>query len=392
MLKKRKFMIIVLVSALLMAGCERGNEAAGRDHAVQSGKKELYRESEAIAENYREIYEQAVKTGTLGTLENIEEIVSYLGNLGYTAVDKENQVDMVNAKRVEEFNRKAKEKKTAELMVISVMEDGGFIRYDLKTEGGKISVTQSLLSWNEGHPESDYSKEYPAYTWDYSDSGYLFFEQYRPAGYDGPSGHTAIRVQPLDRKCRELNRKYILPVSYHLNNMFITDWNEEEFRDLDFYDLFQPMYEMKYGKEFPYRYTYTGDFYEIPENEFEDIFMTYFQTDSSVLRQRTTYFAENHTYQYRPRGRYDFGTTANIPYPEVTDYEENEDGTLKLTVCAVWPQKNTAKALLSEVVIWPLSEERFQYVSNQIIPTEGQMEPAWYERRLTKEEWEQLAP
>lgn len=33
--------------------------------------------------------------------------------------------------------------------------------------------------------------------------------------------HTALRVLPLDEKCRELNRKYILPVGYKQNNIFL---------------------------------------------------------------------------------------------------------------------------------------------------------------------------
>lgn len=388
----KKIMMITLLTFSILSGCSNQAPAAERKMAVPDQDEELFKESREIAECYRKIYEQAKEMGTIGTLEVTEDIIKCLGDSGYTAVDKENQIDMVNAGKVEEFDSKVKEKKNGELMILSVMNDGGFIRYDLKTNDGKAGVTQSLLSWNGGEPESDSKKEYPAYTWDYSENGYLFFEQYKPSGYDGPSGHTAIRVHSLDQTCRELNRKYIEPVGYYLNNMFITEWDESELQNLEFYDLFQAMYEMKYDKEFPYVYTSAEEFYDIPANEFEDIFTTYFHTDSQVIRQRTTYQAEGSTYQYRPRGRYDFGTTANIPYPEVTGYEENEDGTIKLTVNAVWPQKNTERAFCHEVVVRPVSEHSFQYVSNHIIPSDDNMEPAWYTKRLTKEEWDQLAP
>ena len=53
--------------------------------------------------------------------------------------------------------------------------------------------------------------------------GYLFMEEYHPPGYDGATGDSGFRVKPLDPKCRELNRHYVLPIGYELNNMLITN-------------------------------------------------------------------------------------------------------------------------------------------------------------------------
>ena len=50
--------------------------------------------------------------------------------------------------------------------------------------------------------------------------------------------HIALRVEHLDEECRELCAKYIEPVSYSLNNMFITSWNKDDYSNLDFYDIF----------------------------------------------------------------------------------------------------------------------------------------------------------
>ncbi len=47
------------------------------------------------------------------------------------------------------------------------------------------------------------------------------------------------------------------------------------------------------------------------------------------------YQPESGTFLYRPRGRYDGGSPYG-PYPEVTGYKELEDGTVQLTVEAVW--------------------------------------------------------
>ena len=58
----------------------------------------------------------------------------------------------------------------------------------------------------------------------------------------GAEEHTALRVQPLDETYRELSRKYLLPISFEQNNMFIVDWSEEDFGDLNFYDMYDILY------------------------------------------------------------------------------------------------------------------------------------------------------
>ncbi len=58
-------------------------------------------------------------------------------------------------------------------------------------------------------------------------TGISLIEEYHPAGYDGPSGYRDFRVAPLNKKCRELNRKYILPFGYTLNKLFTSNWSEK---------------------------------------------------------------------------------------------------------------------------------------------------------------------
>ena len=49
--------------------------------------------------------------------------------------------------------------------------------------------------------------------------------------------------QPLDETYRELSRKYLNPISFERNNMFIVDWSEEDFGDLNFYDMYDILYD-----------------------------------------------------------------------------------------------------------------------------------------------------
>lgn len=219
------------------------------------------------------------------------------------------------------------------------------------------------------------------------EEGYLFLEQWHMAGYDGPSGRTAIRIAPLDSRCVELNESYLLPVGYEWNNLFLSDWDESDFGEIDFYDIFDLFYDDVFGEELPYLMdedTTVGRIYQIPAEEFEQVIQAYFQIDISMLRSRTTYSAETNTYEYRPRGFYDCEPPKH-PYPEVVNYQENSDGTITMTVQAVYPDEMTSKAMVHEVTVRPLENGGYQYVSNHIV--EENTGDEWHVARLAKDEW-----
>lgn len=199
-------------------------------------------------------------------------------------------------------------------------------------------------------------------------------------GYDGPSGHTAVRIEPLDEMCREYNRKYLMTIGYKLNNLFTSDWDEDNFQELNFYDLYEVLHQMKNG-QYSVASLHEGINYEIPKSDFESVFQTFFQVDGQVLQQYTTYHADTETYQYRTRGMFDFAPTPYSPYPEVISYEENQDGTIKLTVNAVWTEGNLENAFCHEVIIRPLElvqlgeEERKRAIlENQMVQMQREIE------------------
>lgn len=54
------------------------------------------------------------------------------------------------------------------------------------------------------------------------------------------------------------------------------------------------------------------------------------------------------------------------PFGEVTDYTENPDGTITLTVDGVWVEEDTDCAFTSIIVIQPFADGTFRYLSNTI--------------------------
>ena len=54
------------------------------------------------------------------------------------------------------------------------------------------------------------------------------------------------------------------------------------------------------------------------------------------------------------------------PFTEVVDYIENGDGTLTLFVDGVWPDYNSDYAFTNQIVVRPLGNGAFRYLSNTI--------------------------
>ena len=391
--KMKKAGVYIAVLAVLAGGCGREDKDSlqyedalaieeKENSDQQEALQELCEDSEHLAEGYREIYENGKKYQTMNTLEGKQQILNYLGNKGYAAVDAENQINMVNSDQVEDFCAKAKKRQDAEATIFSVIDEGAFIRYTMHTREGNIDVVVSSLKWEGDSPKAEYVQSFQAYTWNYTENGYFIIERYLPEGYDGAIGQTGFRVKPLDETCRELNQKYVMPIGYERNNLLITDWSEDDFADLNFGDLYDRMYEMKYGESLPYDVELDGAKYEIPKEDFESVLKTYLKIDSSVVEKKAGYHTDSQTYPYYARGMEEYEMPYE-PYPEVISYEEQADGTIKLMIQGVWIMENSDRVISSELVIRPLDNGSFQYVSNHVTDRNRELQERWYVPRKT---------
>lgn len=398
----RRLYVLLLFISFGMIGCSNKPETVSDtivdDSKVLSIEGNEKNEAEDIAETYREIYDEAVNTNKADRLEVMRSIVERLGENGLVAVDSENQIDMTETEQVIRFCEQVDAATEGELTIIVASYSGGFTKYDLNTEGGNVDIVREYYQYADGRMEHRSTGTYRADVWKYTEEGYLLFEgywfseEYFILTLNDMPERVALRVEPLDEKCRELNRQYIFPISYERNNMFIVDWSEDDFGELNLYDLFDIFYPLIYGQRVPYvpdEDLGVGAVYRIPKEEFEAVLMAYFNMDSETLQSKTTYFSEDATYEYKPRGFYE-AEYPEIPYPEVVNYVENDDGTMTLTVNAVFPDQIVSKVYAHEVVIRPLDDGGVQYVSNRIIPSEDNFEATWNTPRLTEEEWEKI--
>ena len=365
---------------------------------VQAIQEESEEDADEIISVCIDLYEKAEEENKLADLETIRSIVNRLGENGYPAVDSRNQINMTEPEKVVKFCEKVDAQEEAEITILEISYLGGFVKYDLHTKDGNVDVVRSYYKYENGNMKREVIGNYQAEYWNYTEEGYLMFsgvwfsEELYVLTLSGAEEHTALRVQPLDETYRELSRKYLRPIGFEQNNMFIVDWSEDDFGALNFYDMYDILYPKVNGQYVPYiadDNLAVSAVYRIPKEEFESVIMKYFNIDSETLQSKTVYYSEDSTYEYKQRG-FEEVEYPEYPYSEVVDFTENSDGTITLTANVVFPYAGDSKVYAHEVVVRPLEDGGVQYVSNQIIPSEDNYEETWHTPRLTLEEWEEL--
>ena len=396
---------LAAISFVLMLSVSGCSDAPPEEDTVSETVIDIQAIQEESEENADEIisvcinlYEKAEEENKLADLETIRSIVNRLGENGYPAVDSRNQVNKTEAEQVLEFCEKVDAQEEAEITILEVSYLGGFVKYDLHTKDGNVDVVRSYYKYENGNMKREVTGNYQAEYWNYTEEGYLMFsgvwfsEELYVLTLSGAEEHTALRVLPLDETYRELSRKYLRPIGFEQNNMFIVDWSEEDFGDLNFYDMYDILYPKVNGQYVPYvadDNLSVSAVYQIPKEEFESVIMKYFNIDSEMLQSKTIYDSEDSTYEYKPRG-FEEVEYPEYPYSEVVGFTENNDGTITLIANVVFPYAGDSKVYAHEVVVRPLEDGEVQYVSNRIIPSEDNSEETWHTPRLTLEEWEEL--
>ena len=397
MYRKRLLVLCVLASTL---GCSCAKVETELPAETDVGEQTSFDEEKSL--HIIDISLAAMGTQTENTSETklakIERVIQRLEEQGYAAIDSKNQINMVCADQAIDFCQAVEEKGQDDFMLTVISDTFQWIIYDFHCADGAVTVARNIYQYEDGDMQLEDSAVYTASDWKYTAEGYIMFsgswysEAYYLFALSDMQEKVALRVLPLDEKCRALNEAYMMPIGYMKNNMFLVDWSEDDFSTLDFYDLFDIFYHQIYGKEVPYEPSDNlgvGTVYQIPKVEFEHIMMAYLNIDSETLQQKTLYHTDTKTYEYRPRGFYE-AEYPEHPYPEVVDYTENADGTITLLVNVVFPYEGLSKVFSHEVVVRPLENDGVQYVSNHVIPSEDNIEESWYKPRLTLAEWAEV--
>lgn len=383
---KKLYCTLLLVGiAILLCSCSNKNAVADAERTVIDFS--ISDENQFIADLddiYSSCQDMKCKTEE-EKLNQTRTVIESMGSKGYIAVDMENQINMANAENAEMFLSEVAENRDAGCTILQVMYDKSFVRFDFKSDGNNVMITRRFYVRENNCFVEKNEENYKAYTWKYID-GYLFFERYRMGGYDGDSAYTALRVEPLDEKLRVLNRKYIKTIGYDSNNLFTTNWDESDMNKINYYDIYEALYKMKYGVSSPY--SDEGVTYMIEGKLYEKVFQEYLPVSTDVLQHVNVYDVSRQMYQYRTRGMFDHSVTPLVPFPEVVDAEYNADGTITLIVNAVSEKDESGRLFTHKVTIKEKENDGFEYVSNDVL-TMGKEGIYWYRDRLSDKEWQE---
>ncbi|QEH70070.1 DUF6070 family protein [Cellulosilyticum sp. WCF-2] len=392
-MKRLKRMIILLVC---LTGCSglslQENEAILEEQYTEEIQPEYVKlpmseeEKRICSEEILEVanlYRVFYQSNPFISEEQIKEIVEIVGEAGIPVTDSDNKVNMKNPQIIESFCKEVEAGEDTKATLYRVTIDGGIVRLDFNKEEDSMSVMQTVVSWNDSkEPEITYMEKFIIYQWQYTRKGYLLYkrsyESLAPFGMDYNDGYEAIRVIPLRDEYRQLCKKYIESIGYENNNLFLTNWNENDLGELQFNDLFEKLYYLKMG-----HWIKLEDYTKGIETEvFEELIMTYFDISKAEIRRNALYdeVLKKYIWYSRSAGEYTFQTP---PLPEVIDCIKHQDGTLTLVVDAVWPQHSTDSAFTHEVTIRLKEQGRFVYVSNSLKASEEDIYPAYIPR--TKE-------
>lgn len=327
------------------------------------------------------IYEQADK----GNADNVvlpdqimEKLARRLADNGYTVSCGGNICNMQNEELLDVVLKNASAGEEAEAEFFHITKSGVFEWRRLEFKKGEMVMTCAGAGWSRGEePQKlriSYMEKQKVYDWQYTEKGWLIIEASKSKNHEMDM-HSMFRVLPLPQECREYCSRYIEPVSYMGNNLFLTDWDEASIDKVVFNDVFEFLYTMETGKKYEEQEYPDG----VPKELYESVITSYFPITSSKLEQFPGYSEEKQTYSWEAMG---CGTVIPQPqpFPEVVKVTEQEDGTVILTVDAGLLQAGTDRAFTHEVRIKPDDEGNMQYIGNHVLESEENKMPGYMPR------------
>lgn len=300
--------------------------------------------------------------------ETLGKMQKKLTETGCPVTVKTAYADMENHAEMDGFLCDCMDAKSGFAVVYAIGKDGGIERLKFEFDGSDMYVTAARSVWNrEGEPGISYVSRAAVMEWEYTTKGWFCWRicvPEPPEVSEIMDGSCLIRVKPMEKELRELSEKCVRGLGYQGNNLLCSDWDEEHMEKLDYNGIYEYLYAMKYGTEFPAE-TYADG---IPKEEFESLIMEYLPVTAGQIRAYAVFDGEKQTYSWVRLGCFNYAPTFfGTALPEVTDIRENTDGTVTLTVDAVCDTVICDDALITHKLTVKFEKDgSFRYLGNEI--------------------------
>lgn len=398
---------ILLLCLILLTGCQAGGKNADRDTTgVESGdtgdigadgeKEEgegfeaeyihmKKKEKETIKEQMlsignlcRTIYAEADK-GDASNVVLEESVVHAMAEetagRGWAVTCGSYDYNMLNYEQVHKELLSAAEGRSAEAEFFQITTSGYFMYFKLLAEKGNLTVTYANASYDEGMEiQVRQMEKFKVYDWEYTEKGWLIWEK-APSRNQEMDMHSFFRILPLDEKCREICSQYISPVSYFCNNLFLTDWDAGSMDQIEFNDLYDFLYRMKYGEMLDEETARGG----IEKEQFENVVQAYFDISAEELERYARYDSVKGVYPWEPIGAWNRVRQVQ-PFPEVVKCVDNGDGTRTVYVEGITIVKGD-DCTYRHTVTMKEKDGRWVYTGNDIDEEGSESIPGYKPRR-----------
>ena len=379
--KIKRALILTCVLAVTLPGCsaEKEKEPEQADQTAEEKGYDLPVDEQvrdAAVEECREKAGQMKRLTEEGDSGNEEAPLSEeMSNLMMDELEKGGMPvsgwsfyqDMRNYEEMDAFLAACEENEVSEIVSYKLYSDEVLARNEFMFDGEEMYLLSTTVSWNA---EDDKMPANTALTrirsWEYTERGWFIYELCTPEPPEVTEvvdGSAMLRVKPFDREYARIAEDYLSVIGYQGNNLFCSEWDEDHMEKIDYNGLFEYLYELENGNTFDRRAYENG----IPAEEFEQIMTTYLPVSASSLREYAAYDEETKRYEWI---RLSVGNYAPRSFwssvPEIIDMQENEDGTVSLTVNAVCPQEGSEN-VLTHVLRTEFTENgRIRFLGNTI--------------------------
>ena len=319
------------------------------------------------------------------TQRAVNQIESRLADAGYPVINTDDYYPryLDNSEGISRFGESISNNIADELEIISVSRWGQIAYCLFQYSDGEMACIHTTISVGENNQlEMNKTIIERVLDWGMTPKG-DFYYQILPLNSHWDA-YILIREKPVNNELHDLAVKYVYPIGYSSNNMFLTNWSDSDFGRLCFNDLFEYLYRQQtgdylYPDDFDFRFNSDMCCYMIPSALFEEIITAFLNVSIDELRERTLYDAASDTYPWQVVG------PSNLVYyptmtPEVVDYRENDDGTFTLTVDVMCFDRKAYPLFTHEVSIRPCENGAYQYLSNSIIYQCGREMPPSFPR------------
>lgn len=375
--------LFLIICLLLLSGCKKSSDDMQIIHKelekyMVFNLNELKEECIQLANSYQSIYmnsekiiSQYIPYETSLPQDSIDKIEDYLISNGYSVINSDIKYPsyLENVDSFYQFYEDSTKGKEVEKEILSIMPNGGMLYSILKNKNGKKYQAIVTIQWNENNePYVDDAEYHEINDWELvNNTDFYYLTPLKGPMYDV---YSFIRLKEVDKELYDLNEKYILPVGYIFNNMFITDWKYQEYEELCFNDLLEAFYRKKYQEYFPVedypKISEIVDYSYIPASLFENTIIPYFDISLTEFRKKCLYNKDRDAYPWQDIVGENFSSYPNVE-PEVVKYQKNDDGTITLTIDVRCNEYKTSRLFSHEVKIRLLENEKYQYLSNKVI-------------------------